>query len=193
MSKTIPAALLLFFCLNLQPTSTWGQGTIQPSDSARNRQEIQHDLMIEFATAKRDLAKNELERKVTNADAYPKFFIDRLRAELNVAEEHLSQILVATSDGETALRRRHATEQLRLAKLELESGKKLRRSTSNFSDLDLQSLKLKYKIAKLKIDLIDNPLTHMSMMDAMEKKMHRFSDEILALEQRIARLENPRK
>ena len=65
--------------------------------------------------------------------------------------------------------------------------------TSNFSDLDLQSLELKYKIAKLKIDLIDNPLTHISMMDAMEKKMHRFSDEILALEQRIARFENPRK
>ena len=193
MPKTLPVALLLLACLNLQPTESWGQDKINTTDSDRNGHEIQHELMVKYVMAKRDLAKNELERKLAKSDAYPPFLIDRLRAELNVAEEHLSQTLVAASDGETALRRRHAMEQLRLAKMEWDTGKELRRGALNYSDLDLKNLELKHQIAKLKIDLIDNPVTYMSMMDSMEKKMHRLSDEILSLEQRIARLENPGK
>ena len=70
ISKKRLAAPLLFFCLNLQTTSTWKQDIIKPADSARNRQEIQHDLMVEFAKAKRDLAINELESQ-KNCDACP--------------------------------------------------------------------------------------------------------------------------
>ena len=160
-------------------------------DTAQDQQDSQYDLLVRFATAKRDLAKIELKRAVAKKEAIPAFTVARLRSQVSVAEEHLRQTTVAATGGAEAVRRRHAEEQVRLAKMEFEAGKKLRTRTSNFSDLDLASLKLKYEVAKLKVELIDNPATYMTLMDSMEQRMDQFSEEILTLEQRIARLENP--
>ena len=166
------------------------QDLSQASVDDKPPQEIQRELVVQFAVAKRNLAKVELERVLSRGEAYPKFLAARLKAQLNVAEEHLRQTVVAASDGATEVRRRHAQEQLRLAEVELNAGRHLMQTTSDFDELDLRRLALKKEIASLKIELINNPATYLSMMDAMEARMHQFSDEILSLEQRIARLEN---
>lgn len=169
---------------------TQAQELTETAASNKTPQEIQRDLVVQFAVAKRNLAKVELERVLARGEAYPKFLTARLEAQLNVAEEHLRQTVVAASDGSTEVRRRHAQEQLRLAEEEFKAGQHLVHATSDFNQLDLRRLALKKEIASLKIELLNNPVTYLSMMDAMEERLNQFSDEILALEQRIARLEN---
>jgi transcriptional regulator of nitric oxide reductase len=144
--------------------------------------------MVRYARAKRDLAAVELARARQMGEALPQFTIARLRSNLNVAEEQLQQTTLASTGGPEMVRLRHAEEQVRLAGMELAAWQQLR-DQGKIKELDLERLKLRLEVAQAKVDLMKTPGTFVTLMDSMERRLDQFGEEILVLEQRLAKLE----
>ena len=60
------------------------------------------------------------------------------------------------------------------------------------NDLELRRLALKYRLAQLNVQLLENPANFVTLMDSMQRQIDRLGDEILTLDQRITRLESDR-
>ena len=155
----------------------------------------QYELMIQYTKLNRDLADIELQRALGRNEklvTVSRLTIERLRSSLAVAEEQYKQANLASTGGPEAVRLRHAEEKVKIAKMELEAGQRLS-STGNIHRLDLQRLRLRYDLAQLRVVMLKNPDNFVTLMDSMDRRMDRLSDEILSLDQRLTALETENK
>jgi hypothetical protein len=148
--------------------------------------------MVLYAKAKMNLAEVELEQveavSAKDNGIIPRFVLERLRSNLAVAREQFNEASLASSDGPERVRLRHAEEKIRLAKLELEAGEKLK-SEGQISKLQLKRLELKYDVAKLNLSLIKHPETFVTLLHHVQGKVDRLGEELITLDQRISKLE----
>ena len=154
-----------------------------------------HELMVHYAKTNLELAKVELKQaELMNQDGLahvPTMAIERFRSNLAIAEEQNKQASLASTGGPEQVRLRHAEERVRMAKLAFERGTGLRKKGS-ISELDLKVRKLKHELALLRLAMLKNPRSFVTLMDSMERRLDRFGEEILTLDLRIARLESNR-
>ena len=155
----------------------------------------QYELSVKYAETRMQLADVELRhglamnRKILGA--VPQFTIERLRSNLAVAKEQYDAAVATSIGGAERVQLRNAEEKIRLAKIDLDTGQKLRKENL-ISDLELERLKLKHELAKLNVVVIKNPDSFTTLLHYIEAKVDRMGDEILSLDQRITRLEPSR-
>lgn len=153
----------------------------------------QHELTLQYAKTKLELAEIDLQNALTmgEANAIPGLTVERVRSSLAVAKEQYHQAQLASNSGAQRVRLRHAEERLRLADVQLAAGRRLNKS-GTISDLELRRLQLKSDLAKLHLTLLQRPGNAASQMQYMQDQIDRFGEEMLLLEQRMARLESRR-
>ena len=184
----LSAFALLAFCSAAQ--SCLGQQSRQSTD---NTPEIsRYELLVQYARTNLDLARVELQQAVEiNAEssgAIPRLTIERLRSNVAVAKEQLSEAELASYGGQERVRLRHAEEKIRVAKLALDAGRK-QAQDGLITELELQRLQLRYDLAKLSLTLIKNPENFVTLLHRLEAQVNRLSEEILAIDQRISKFE----
>ena len=184
----LSAFALIAFCSAAQ--SCLGQQGQQTADNTSERS--RYDLLVLYAQKNLDLARVELQQAVEiNAKSrgvIPRLTIERLRSNLAVAKEQLSEAELASYGGLERVRLRHAEEKIRVAKLALDAGRKQAKD-GLVTELELQRLQLRYDLAKLSLTLIKNPENFVTLLHRLEAQVNRLSEEILALDQRISKLE----
>jgi endothelin-converting enzyme/putative endopeptidase len=87
---------------------------------------------------------------------YPKLAIERLRSDVEVANEQYNEATMASVGGADRVRQKHAEEKVRLAQVALEGGRKMYRAGA-IRELELKRLELKSELAKLNLELIHQP------------------------------------
>ncbi len=139
-----------------------------------------------------ELADSELQIAVEmnrqSPGVIPRFTVERLRSNLAVAKQQFEEATLASVGGLERVRLRHAEEKIRLARIDLESGRK-KQDGDVISRLEWRRLQLKYDLAKLNLSLIKNPENFVTLLHHLEGQVNRMGEEILALEQRISKLE----
>jgi hypothetical protein len=108
-----------------------------------------------------------------------------------VAKEQFNEASLASTGGPERVRLVHAEEKIRLARIDLENGRRLR-DEGMVTALELERLKLKYELAKLNVVILENPDSFVTLLNYIEAKVDRMGDEILSLDQRISKLEPSR-
>lgn len=188
-TKSMLNALVLIATVSSAPICL-GQ---QPADDSA--EPSRYDLIVQFAKTNLELAEVELQQAVDinaqNAGVIPRFTIERLRSNLAVAREQFNEATLASHGGLERVRLRHAEEKIRLAKLALDAGKK-READGLITALELKRLQLKYDLAQLSRTLIMNPENFVTLLHHLEGQVNRLGEEILALDQRISKLEPQR-
>ena len=155
----------------------------------------QYELSVKYAETRMQLADVELRqgmamnRKIPGG--VPQITIERLRSNLAVAKEQYDAAVATSIGGAERVQLRNAEEKIRLAKIDLDTGQKLRKENL-ISDLEFERLKLKHELAKLNVVVIKNPDSFTTLLHYIEAKVDRMGDEILSLDQRITRLEPSR-
>ncbi len=192
--RLLPPILTVAICLTVSICLT---GTIcmgQESEEPRSAN-WQYELSVKYAETRMQLADVELRhglamnRKIPGA--VPQITIERLRSNLAVAKEQYDAAVATSIGGAERVQLRNAEEKIRLAKIDLDTGQKLRKENL-ISDLELERLKLKHELAKLNVVVIKNPDSFTTLLHYIEAKVDRMGDEILSLDQRITRLEPSR-
>jgi hypothetical protein len=117
-----------------------------------------------------------------------KFRIARLQTDLNVAKEQYKQAVLASSGGTEKVRICHAEEKVRLARLDLESARKLDEEGA-IRPFAVKRAELKFELAELNLALLKNPQYYVTLIEAMQAQIDRHSEELLALDLRVTRLE----
>ena len=128
----------------------------------------------------------EMNRKIKKS--VPQISIERLRSNLAVAKEQCDAAVAASIGGSERVQLRNAEEKIRLAKIDLDSARKLRKENM-ISAVEVERRTLKYELAKLNAVIIQNPDNFTTLLHYIEAKVDRMGEEILALDQRITRLE----
>ncbi len=167
----------------------WTQACHGQESSDESQKLSPRELMIAHAKTNRDLAEIELRQALDLKEAVPKLTVERLRSNLAVADEQLKQASLASTGGPEQVRLRHAEERIRVAKLEFDVGGRLRASGA-ISDLELERRKLNHELAKLNLMMMKNPENFVTLMENMQRRLDRFGEEILSLDQRISKLES---
>ena len=98
---------------------------------------------------------------------------------------------MASTGGPEQVRLRHAEERVRMAKLAFDYGAELNKK-GGISELGLERRKLRHELALLRLAMLKNPGSFVTLMDSMERRLDRFGEEILTLDLRIAKLESNR-
>jgi len=99
--------------------------------------------------------------KTMSEGVIPKARIEQRRSDLIIAKEQYKQAMLASSGGLEKVRLCHAEEKVRLARLDLEAGKKLMDKQS-LSELRLKRLDLKYELAELNLAMLRNPENYLA-------------------------------
>jgi dephospho-CoA kinase len=169
-------------------------GTGQETDKAAAQLSRYH-LTVQYAETRMQLAEVELrhalEANQSSPGMIPKIRIERLRSNLVVAKEQFNEASLASTGGPERVRLVHAEEKIRLARLDLETGQRLR-DEGMITELELERLRLKYQLAKLNLVIIENPDSFVTLLNYIEAKVDRMGEEILSLDQRISKLEPTR-
>ena len=164
-------------------------------DNADDTRHSTRELTLQYAKTRMDLAETELAWAMESNTQYdgvvPSLTVERLRSNLRVAKEQYEQSLSASSGGPASVRLRHAEEEVRLTGLQFQEGRKSK-NHGELSDVALKRLKLKHELARLKFALLHNPENFVTLLESMQNQIDRFGEEILSLDQRIARLEAKR-
>jgi hypothetical protein len=151
------------------------------------------ELVLQYARTRLQLAETELARASESNAQYPgiipRFRVERLRSNLEIAREGYQQAISASTGGPEKVRLKHAEEDVRLADLHYQEGKKSH-SEGKLSDLALKQLDLQHRLAKLKLALLRSPENYATLLQSMQNQIDRFGEEILTLDQRLARLES---
>ena len=155
------------------------------------RQISSRDLVIEYAKTKMDLAQVELDwGNQKSAGMIPKRRMERRRTDLAVAKELYEQAILASSGGLEKVRLCHAEEKVRLAQLELAAALKLKnKGSQSVSEFSIRRLQLRFQLAEIKLKLLRNPETYVTLMEAMQGQIDQLGQEQLALDLRITKLE----
>ncbi len=184
----LSAFTLLAFCSAAQ--SCLAQQSQQAADNPP--ESSRYELLVQYAKTNLDLAIVELQQAVEiNAEsggAIPRLTIERLRSNVAVAKEQLSEAELASYGGQERVRLRHAEEKIRVAKLALDAGRN-QAEDGLITELELQRLQLRYELAKLSLTLIKNPENFVTLLHRLEAQVNRLSEEILAIDQRISKFE----
>lgn len=184
----LKANLFLFAILFTAPACLGQQAADDSAEPSR------YDLLVQYAKTNMDLAEVELQQAV-NVNAkipgvIPKFTIERLQSLFAVAKEQFNEATMASYGGLERVRLRNAEEKIRLAKLALDAGHK-QKADGLVTPLELTRLQLKYDLAKLRRTLIQNPEHFVTLLHHLEGQVNHLGKEILALDQRISKLEPP--
>jgi hypothetical protein len=151
------------------------------------------ELVILYSKTRMDLAQVEFdwarERSENGQLVMSKAKLERRQSELAVTKEQFNQAVTASSGGLEKVRLCHAEEKVRLAKLDFEAAKKLR-ANNTLSEYGLERLRLKYELAQLDLALRKNPDNYVTLIEAMQAQIDRQGQEMLALDLRLAALEN---
>ena len=177
--------VLLIACATLMSIGSfqiWGEDDGEASHRA---------LAIRYAKTKLRLAEVELERASSMNERHilPQLTLEQLRSNLTIANEQYKRAVADSTDGSQKVQLRHAEERLRLAKLSLDATQNLK-SPGRFHELDLQRHQLGYELAQLNLKLLQQPENVSTQMDYLQRRIDRFGDVLLLLEERIARLES---
>ena len=62
-------------------------------------------------------------------------------------------------------------------------------NNGTISKLEFRRLELRHELAELRLALLKQPGTFMTLMDSMDRKLDRFGEEILELDRRVTKLE----
>ena len=190
MKNCVPA-LALMLVLTWSAVGISQQSNEQQSNEQQSEQ-TQRELMVKHAKAVLELAEVELEQALKlNKDGkqhVPRLAVERLRSNLSVAQEQLKQAVIASTGGPEQVRIRHAEEKARLAKLDLDAAEKMV-NNGTISKLEFRRLELRHELAELRLALLKQPGTFMTLMDSMDRKLDRFGEEILELDRRVTKLE----
>jgi multidrug resistance efflux pump len=154
-----------------------------------------YELAVKYAETRMQLAEVELrwalDMNQSIPGAIPKIRVERLRSNLVVAKEQFNEATLASSGGPERVRLVHAEEKIRLARLDFETGERMR-NQGMITALELERLRLKYELAKLNVEVLKNPDSFVTLLNYIEAKVDRMGDEILALDERISKLEPSR-
>ena len=174
----VPLLIVLSPCLQSAPQ--------QDSNELSTR-----ELVILYTKTKMDLAQVELDWvNEKSPGVVPKPRVERHRSELEVAKEQYNQAKLASSGGLEKIRLCHATEKVRLARIDLNVGKKLREKNS-ISELALERLRLRYELAELNLAMLKNPENYVTLIEALQGQIDRLGQELVAIDSRVTKLEDP--
>ena len=148
------------------------------------------DLVILFTKTKMELAEVELEwMKAKSEGVIPKPRIEQRRSDLIIAREQYKQAMLASSGGLEKVRLCHAEEKVRLARLDLEAGKKLMDKNA-LSELRLKRMELIYELAELNLAMLRNPENYVTLIEALQGQIDRLGEEMVSLDLRVTKLES---
>lgn len=149
-------------------------------------------LNVLFTKTNLRLAELELGRALGlnsgNFRVVPRLTIERLRSNLAIANEQFEQAKLDTSEGHEKVRLRHVREKLRIARIDMDAANQLK-ELSSISDMEYKRVELKLDLAKLNLALLQHPTGYMTLVDGLQRQVDRLGVEILALDQRVSKLE----
>jgi hypothetical protein len=155
----------------------------------------EHELTVLYTKTNLSIAELELQQALElnqgDRKIVPRLTVERLRSNLAVAKEQYRQAMLESSDGPERVRLRHAQEKVRVAKADLEVAQKLKEQKA-LGSWEEQRLELQYDLARLHLALLQHPGGYRTLLDGMQRQLDRYGEEILALEQRITKLESNR-
>ncbi|NND97374.1 MAG: hypothetical protein HKN47_08620 [Pirellulaceae bacterium] len=191
--KTTIQRICLLFCVGTMPICI--VATCQAQETGQSAAATQYQLSVRYAETRMQLAEAELriglEMNQEIPRSVPVITIERLRSNLAVAKEQYDAAVAASIGGSERVQLKHAEEKIRLARISLASAEKMYRE-GMISGLEVERRKLKYELAKLNAVIIQNPDNFTTLLHYIEAKVDRMGEEILALDQRITRLEPSR-
>ena len=151
-----------------------------------------YELSVKYAKTRMNLAETELRlAQEARSGAVPKMRIERLRSGLEIARRQYEEAVAASSGGNERVQLRHAEERIRLAEIELETGRRMLKQRL-VQPLEVERLELKYELARLRLQVLKNPENFTTLLHYMETRVDRLADEILAIDQRVSKLEPTR-
>ncbi len=180
--------------------------------AAVQEQKSTYDLRLEYARLNLQLAETELQwaqqfnKEV--AESIPASLTDderqiivtmkqisetameRLRSNVEIAEVQFSHATTPSTGSPEEIRKRYAAEKIDLAKFQYDflAARKSRGEAVN--DLELSRSELKYKLAQLELELLDNPENVLTLVDSLQRQIDRLAEEIMAQDQRIGAMED---
>lgn len=154
-----------------------------------------YELRVKYSETRMQLAEIELRQGLEinreTSGMIPRMAIERLRSNLAVAKMQFDEAVATSIGGPERVQLHSAEEKIRLAKIDLAAGKKLRKGNM-VSELELERLRLRYELAKLNVVIMKNPDNLTTRLQYIEARVDRMGEEILSLDQRITRLEPSR-
>ena len=205
-SATVGLTTFVACMLMLQAS---GQEQVAPRETLSSR-----DVQLQFAKTSLELAKVELcqadkynrdlaksvESRVTLDEAgksrmltarqLPSATIERLKSNVAVAEEQLKQVKLASTEGSERVLLLYTEEKVRLAKIRLELAQASKVGDSENREMNVERAQLIHELARLRLTMLTNPGYLSGAMEALYLKTDRLSEDHVALEQRIAALED---
>ncbi len=149
-------------------------------------------LNVLYTKTNLSLAELELQRALElnsgNYKVVPRLTIERLRSNLAIAKEQYEQAKLDSGEGPEKVRIKHARERLRIAEIDMQAADELSQKNS-ISEWEYKRVELKLDLAKLNLALMQHPTGYMTLMDGMQRQIDRLGVEILAIDQRLSKLE----
>lgn len=193
LPRNMITRICLLFCVSTALASM--TATCGAQETGQSPAATQYQLSVRYAETRMQLADAELriglEMNREIPKSVPGITIERLRSNLAIAKEQYDAAVAASIGGSERVQLKHAEEKIRLAKINLDSAEKMHRE-GMISALEVERRKLKYELAKLNAVIIQNPENFTTLLHYIEAKVDRMGEEILALDQRITRLEPSR-
>ena len=145
----------------------------------------------EIQTTISQILPGQLRSKTLKMKMIPANTLERLKSNIAIANERLNHASSGSTDRPKAIQLRHAKEKARLAQLQLEKAigdSKGRSPTSR--KLAIKRLELMHEIAKLRIEMPDQPEYLIERVDILQWQFDALADEFILLEQRLAAIED---
>lgn len=154
-----------------------------------------YQLSVKYAETRMQLAEIELQHALAlakeNPGMVPYLRFERLRSGLAIAKQQYDEVVAASHGGNERVQLRHAQERIRLARIDLENGQKMGKQ-GVLQPLEIERLELKYELAQLRLQILKNPQNFTTLLHYVETRVDQLAEEILALDQRISKLEPTR-
>lgn len=116
----------------------------------------------------------------------PDMVLERARMNVKVAQAQLEHALAPTSAGTAAVQVRYAEERVKLAEIELEKAKRVRRHDPDaMSELELERLSLVAEVARLRLAMWRDPVYLPSLLDQMQWQLDRLSEEVIEISKKV--------
>ena len=153
-----------------------------------------YELLVRYAKANMDLAEVDLQQAMKinrkSPGSVPRLTLERLQSNVAVTRKQFEEASLASANGMKQVRLEHAKEKLRLALIQLTKAQEMA-DEGLVEDLEMKRLSLRYEVAKLNLALIENPDNFITLLQFVESKVQRLSEEVLELDRRLSKVEPP--
>lgn len=135
------------------------------------------------------LADEERQRTLTMKQIAEPAMV-RLRSNVDIAEVQLAHATTPSTGSPEEIRKRYAAEKIDLAKFHFDFLAARKARGESVGDLEMSRAELKYRLAQLELQLLDQPEHVLTLVDSLQRQIDRLAEENMAQDQRIGAIED---